>query len=314
MLLHPAKHYIVYLISRRSLGVPQILDRLQNMNLPVPQKGDKEARETLEAQIHQVKDSMSFPPGFNPRVASEETKEFLRYWKIQEAWEDGPYMQSAKALLFNPPVLRMARTLLLSPVNHKDVADRIRKRFNMKPAEMNPLVLKLFGHYFWDYGAVDREMWVKILTQWMPTRCDDMIAALKAPRTTGGAALAVALVDQSAAGETDSITIYSTVREMAFQKFMEHMMAKSSLQNTNAALMSLDMVIKADNELDKRRGGGAELLAEITRIKPIYDKPDVLKASDLYTNDSLPEGSYVDVPDEPVDEERTPHDPDTGNT
>lgn len=296
---HPSKHYIHYLLSRRSLTPSQIVDRLRALDLPAPPKDGNNPSE-LEQQIAETKAEMRIPFGFSPRDPEHtESVEFLRRWGISDIWAGGPYMKHARALLDDPVPRRMACTLLLAPLTMKAISARIRNRFRKTEMEMNPRVLKLFSHYFWDYSAIDRDHWAYVLTAWVPGRTEDMMAALKAPRTQGGAALAITIADQSGSGETPSAIIYSTAREMAFQMFMSHALGRSHAANTLGALQALDMIIKADTELDKRRGGSSDLLDELERIEIIYDRPHAVSAGELYTNPAIPEKSIIDVaPDE----------------
>lgn len=269
------------------------MDTIRDLGLPSPPT-DAE----LEVFLHDLevaKRRLSIPPKFSPLSPNDRTTEFLRKWGIRDIWANGPYMRSARSLLDNPGPRRMVCTLLLSALNIKSIAQRTRRRFGMHQRDMNPRVLQLFSHYFWNYDAVDRDQWARYLISWVPGRTDDMVTALKAPRTVGGVALAVNAADQAGAGETPSVVIYATAREYAFRMFMNHALGTPHAGNTLGALQSLDMIIKADNELDKRRGGGADLLEEFRRLEADYASPSLPGYEDL---PRLGSDSIIDVPAE----------------
>lgn len=294
---HPSRHFIYYLLSKRSLDVPGVVETLRSLYLPVPP--DDAELGAFYQNIVASKKQLRLPPKFNPLSPDDRTAAFLREWGLRDIWANGPYMKAAKALLTNPGPRRMVCVLLLSALNIKNIAHRTRKRFEMSTRDMNPKVVQLFSHYFWNYDAVDRDLWARYLISWVPGRTDDMITALKAPRTAGGVALAVNAADQAGAGETPSIVIYSTAREYAFKMFMNHALGASHAGNTLGALQALDMIIKADNELDKRRGGGAELLEEFQRLESDYMAPTLPSFADI---PGLVADTVIDVSSEEVQE------------
>ena len=270
---HPAKHFIYYLLSKRSLTIDGILEVIDDYGLGIPTENDQ--RRHFKKQLSKYKKKLVIPPGFKPKNPNPETDEFLQKWGLVDIWENTRYMRAARNLLENPGPRRMISVLLLSALNIKTISDRTRDRFSMSHKDMNPRVVRLFSHYFWNYDALDRDEWARYLISWVPGRTDDMVTALKAPRTAGGLALALNAADQAGAGETPSVLIYSAAREYGFRMFMNHALGTPHPGNTLGALQSLDIIIKADTELDKRRGGSAELLEQFDRLEAEYAKPSI---------------------------------------
>lgn len=292
MIIHPSKHYIYYLISRGGCTPEKVVERLSTLGLPFPPNDPKELQSFSDSVVR-AKKALILPPSFRPKDKSHEpSQEYLRKWGIGDAWANDKFMRAARKLLEKPAPRRMLFALLLSPLSEKGVAQRVRSRFGFTEKEVNPRVVRLFSHYFWNYNALDRDQWATIIARWMPGRSDDLMTVLRLPRTKGGVAMALSVADQTGAGSTPATVMYDTIREAAFQMFMSHAVAKPHHMNTLGALQALEMIIKADAELEKHRGGASDLMEEIANIRLIYQGKDPKDASDLYM-DHLADDSVI---------------------
>lgn len=314
MLNHPSKRYILYLMSKRRYSALDIVARLEDLDLPVPaRKGssllhlkDNESRQEQENRINlkgptdrdlfvqQIRDTyeeLEFPEDFTPRDPDHiPSLNWLLSLGIQGRWHGDPSVIQAEALLADPTVSRMLKVMLLGPVSFVAVAQRLRNRFGLLVDEMNPRVVRSFAHYFWDYDAVDQQQWKTILRDWIPEQTPDMEMAVSAPRTPVGAALAITMADH---GVSDSLREVMMYRHMRDTSFMEYVKASVGLypgmKKSVAMLQLTDAVIKAQDQLDQRRGSSVELIEELQRLEASYDH------SKLTTHKELPLDRVPDV-------------------
>lgn len=300
MLHHPARHYIYYLFSKRGMKTSEVITHLDDLRMPLPQLDVEMVKFTRN--LISERNSMNFPPGFNPRddKMNADTIAFLGYWQIGDIWRDDPFVKLAIDVLNEPIVRRMVEALLLGPISPASVAARIRDRFGFDESVMNVRVIRAFSHYFWDVTALSPAGWKTLIAKWLPdVNNNDYLAALNAPRSPAGAALTLALVDRSAES-LNPVVHYSAMRDHAFSLFMEHVLlqSKPGLQRTQGAFMAFQMVKMADEELTKHRGGSADLLEEFRKIQTVYDHSRVASVKEL---PSLSEKAVIDV--DPVEEE-----------
>lgn len=304
MLVHPSRHYIYYLFSKRALDVPTIVQRLVDLWLPVPTDEKKMAQFTN--MLLAARQKMHFPAGYNPLDSNEGTEAFLRRWKIEGMWRHDPFVARAGDVLLAPPIRRMVEVLLLGPLSLADIARQVRERFALPQDVMNTRVISSFMHYYWDYGALNHEQWTDCLFYWMPGYNNDLLTALKAPRSPAGAALAIAAADRGGAQSLNPVAMYSAIRDQGFQMFMEHALnEKPSLLRTQGAMFALNIITQAEEQLDKRRGTTAELLEHLHKIETVYDNKKLRSVNDLPTiRESLP--AVIDAEGEDVTPQENP--------
>lgn len=281
MLRHPSRHYIYFLFSKRNRDVASIIAHLGELRLPLPQEAGelKEFARSLLAERERVE----IPPGFDPLAQNrnEATSRFLDKWKITDMWLNQNYVGTAADILFIPQMRRMLETLLLGPLDYGSIARHVRGRFGLSEEEMNTGVVRAYSHYYWEYGALNTPEWRELIWSWHKGVNDDYMTALMAPRTQGGAHLAVAAADRGG-HSLDAITQYSTMRDYGFRMFMQHALTgKPSLSRTQGAMMALNIVTMTEDELDKRRGGSAELIEELKKIEAVYDTTPTTTINEL---------------------------------
>lgn len=280
MLRHPSRHYIYYLFSKRSLDVPAIILRLRELHLPVPTV--EESLIDFTKNLYAERKRMRFPAGFDPRNPNEGTTTFLKRWKIRGMWGPDRFVSGATDMLLEPTIRRMLEVMLLGPLSIADIAKRARNRFGLDQATMNTRVVQQFMHYYWDYGALSTEEWREMLYRWLSGYNNDMLMALNAPRTQAGAALTVSAADRGGSQSLNSVTMYSAIRDQGFRMFMSHALNDApGLHRTQGALFALNIITQSEEELDKRRGGSAELLEELNKIETVYDHQPLISVTDL---------------------------------
>lgn len=289
MLRHPSKRYIYYLLSKQAMSTAEVVANLGDLGLPVPQRSEGMAK--FVAQVLAERKRIVIPQGFNPHAESpsSDTLAFLDHWRIAGMWSNDPSVGLAVDILDSAQVRRMLETLLLGPLNYGSIARHVRSRFGIPEENLNTHVVQSYAHYFWDYSAMSASEWREMIWTWIPGHSDDYLMALLAPRTPGGAQLAVAAADRGG-NSMDTITQFTTIRDHAFRMFMSHaLIGKSSLQHTTGAKMAMEMIVTAEEELAKRRGGGAELLEELRSLQARHDETAVKTVHDLPVERSSPQ-------------------------
>ena len=121
--------------------------------------------------------------------------------------------------------------------------------------------------------------------------------------TQAGAALTVSAADRGGSQSLNSVTMYSAIRDQGFRMFMAHALNDApGLHRTQGALFALNIITQAEEELDKRRGGSAELLEELHKIETVYDHSELVTVADLHSvRASLP--AVIDAESRDVTEE-----------
>jgi hypothetical protein len=297
VLSHPARYYIYYLFSRRALDAAAIVQNLADLGLPVPQS--KEGVEGFAKELREERQKMAFPPAFNPLEPAGDTDNFLRKWKIRDMWAKDPFVLTATDLLWEPGPRRMLQTLLLGPLNYSDIAYRIRRRFGYSDDVVNTRVVRLYAHYYWDDTSLTPQQWRTLLYSWTKGGISDYLTALNAPRSQAGAALAISAADRGGGASLSPVIMYQCIRDQGFKMFMEHtLLDKPGLDRTQGAMFALKIVREAEEELDKRRGGSAELIEELAKIETVYDETRLRTVHDLpQVRQALPQTTQNDVVD-----------------
>jgi hypothetical protein len=300
---HPARHFVVYLLSKRIYDAKTVLRMMTDLGLPVPQEDYELGFEHLVTDILGTRAAMTFPENFRPRDAklNDETLQWLRKWKIHDMWRRSPYVAAATDLLSEPQIRHLLELLLLGPLTASSIAERLIERFDLPPHVMNPSVVKAYAHYYWDPNAMNSAQWRQFLERHHKDSRNEYLAALSAPRSAAGAAFVIAIADKDpqllSAAER-----YETASTMAFGMMMHHSLAgDGSTGHTYAAFTALNMMRMADEELSKHRGGSSDLLEELQRMRPIYDKQPTLQITQAtYIQRPALEAStqeVIDVPD-----------------
>jgi hypothetical protein len=309
---HPSRHYIYYLISKRSLGAIDIILTLKELGLPVPPAKvmvpklgfvDNPEYEEFTDTLSATQSRLRFPPRYDPKAPGDKlTVGFLDGLRIRSMWEQDPFVCAAADILNEPAMKRMIEVMLLGPLNYDSIARRMSRRYNMPIHVMNPRVVQAYAHYYWDFQAVDREDWDVLLHDWMPGRNIDYSVSLSAPRTKYGAALSAWMAD---GGITPLKDVYS-IRAMRDESFRHFMQASTIYQpgwKTSQAMRDYFQVfLQAQEAIEMRQGGTAEVLEELRRIEAEYDR------SPMTTVHELPSGSMsvIDAVGEVVDTEEEP--------
>jgi hypothetical protein len=306
VLRHPSKRYIYYLFSRRTMDVATIVQHLGDLQLPVPQKKDTFDQFVLNLLAERKR--MRFPAGFNPAAPTlnPQTEAFLDRWKIRGMWAQDTFVGKAADLLFEPAMRRMVETLCLGPLAVPDIAKRVRDRFGLDQRAMNTRVVREFMHYYWDDTALSPEEWRSFVFGWIPGYNNDYLTALGAPRSAAGAALTVSTADRGGGASLNPVIMYAAIRDQGFRMFMEHVLHdKPGLTRTQGAMFALQIVTSAEEELDKRRGGSAELIEELHKIETIYDEKKLTSVHDLpQIRKALPSQTVIDAEHEVVEEKK----------
>lgn len=256
-----------------------LLRHVGSLGLPLPQK-EKEFDRFVD-YLKKARALMTFPPGFNPGAEqmNKETISFLKKWKIYDLWVRDPYAMRAVELLEEPQARRMLDVLLLGPLNISSIAKRLKDRFGFPDEVANPQVVRAYNHYFWNVHALSINEWRQLIYDWLPGRNSDLLMALYSPRDAAGVSMSIAAADNhfEALREVD---MYKAMRDHGFRLFMEHaLLDKGGFARTQGALLAFQVVKMAGEELDKRRGGSAELLDEMKRFETLYDtkRPTTIK-------------------------------------
>ena len=307
MIRHPSRHYIHYLISKRSLSAINIILTLKELGLPVPpakvmvpQLGfvDNPEYEEFTDTLADAQARCRFPPQYDPKVPGNQlTTGFLDGLRIRSMWERDPFVCAASDILNEPAMKRMIEVMLLGPLNYESISKRLGRRYNMPIHVMNPRVVQAYAHYYWDLEAVDREDWDVLLNNWMPGRNTDYYVSLKAPRTKYGAALSAWMAD---GGITPLKDVYAirAMRDESFRHFMQTSTSYSpGAQSSEAMRNYFGVFLQAQEAIEMRQGGTAEVLEELRRIEAEYDR------SPMTTVHELPAGtmSVIDAVGEPLD-------------
>ncbi len=273
MLRHPSHRYVRYLLSQQSLKLADVPKRLQELHLPVPTSETALVRFLEELKTERA--ALVAPPGFNPLSPklNEPTKQYLRRWELTDIWTRDPFMTQVTDILFMPNLRYSLEAYLLSPFSHRAIANRIRERFGLNEAAMNPRIVKLYAHYFWDSEAMNTAEWKELLWSF-PDGGGDLIKVLLAPRSPAGAALCLAVIDKTSESLPQEV-IYASMRNAGVQMFLEaQMLQRPGVSRTQSAFLAFQMVKGADEELAKIRGGSSALIDEFKRIEAIYADPE----------------------------------------
>jgi hypothetical protein len=298
-LKHPSRHYIFYLFSRRSLGASGVVATLAELGLPVPlyttKKGAMEASEAMKRrgevatydsfkeELRRIQQKIEYPPEYNPlRRDHAPSMELLRELGIYDLWRQEPSVMAAFEYLRDPHICRMLQIMLLGPLNHLSISQRLAERYGLPASAMNPQVVRAFSHYFWNYESLNRPEWEQLIWQYLPGNNNDLITSLRAPRSAVGAAMALYMADQGGSESLKEVVMYRHCRDASFHEFcnvLNHL--PTGLSKATAMLQLTQSLAQNQQELDVRRGGSAELLDELRRIEATYDPRRLTSVEEL---------------------------------
>lgn len=280
---HPSRRYIYYRFSKRTDKLDVILRDMGDLNLPIPQEITE--FKTFVGSLVRTRESMHVPALFAPkqRPLNQPTIDFLRRWGVHGMWLGEEAVQTAQELLYEAPLRYALEVMLLGPVSPQTIAERLRDRFALPESIMNPLVVRAYAHYFWDYTALTPAQWTNLIFNWMPKGDKSvLLMALRAPRTPSGASMVLSIAD----GDIDKIRpqeMFDSIRNHAWRAFMQHATTDlPSLARTQAMLYAFQIVRESSDAGDAHRGGDNELVAALSRFEAktgpqttatIYDIP-----------------------------------------
>lgn len=276
---HPSKFYILYLLSRRQYRVQDILVQLLRQNFPLPR--DEAQLESLQRQVLAAQQSLVFPSGYNPtKLTHVATAEWLHKHRIFDMWTLGPEIVTALDILDQPSLRREVEIMLLGPLRYGDIAKRIADLHGFDRAVMNAAVIRSFAHYFWNVEALSMQKWPRFLYD-MPSS-DDYVSVFHAPRSQVGAALSVYVATRGGSGIPREQVMFRHVRDSCFMEFIKVTATRYPGMQKSAAMQGLvGSLIQAQEQVDMRRGGSAELLDELRRMETRFDERKLTTAEEL---------------------------------
>lgn len=302
MITHPARHYIYYLISKRNYRAADIINRLQELELALPEQTaflEGLAREILAAQKKVVA-----PSGLTRNLESREARGFFDTWRIGDFWRGTPEVKAARRLLTdNAEVKRTLEIMLLGPISPHDIAMRLQRRYGMTPKEVSAGIVRVYAHYFWNIGCLSRKKWISLINVWAGEEDRTAyLAALQAPRSSSGVTTTLMYAERTE-DEIDPINTYTTVRNLAFKQFMEVALTAhprtSLLAKTQASMLALQTMRAAEEELVRLRGvSNNAFLEQLSRFEHKLDHALPVSASAFLAADNLsesPHGQNVDA-------------------
>lgn len=276
---HPARHYILYLLSRRQYQVRDIFIRLMEQNFAMPEMEHEVL--SLHRQIEKVRDELIFPPGYDPTDLSHRgTAEFLRKHRIYDMWAMGPDIVSALDVLDTPSLRREVEIMLLGPLRYGDIAKRLLEFHGFELSQMNMSTIRAYAHYFWDIEGMPHTRWHDFLDN-IKTGADYLVA-YKAPRSQVGAALSIYLATRGGVGTPKEQIMFRHVRDNCFAEFLKVSSLRFPGMQKSASMQGLvSALIQAQEQVDMRRGGSSEVLEELRRLESRFDDRPLTSAAEL---------------------------------
>lgn len=276
---HPARHYILYLLSRRQYRVREILVQLIQQNFPMPVM--EHELQGLYRQIQSVQDSLDFPPSYNPTNLSDRpTAQWLQRHRIYDMWAMSPDMVSALDVLDSPSLRREVEIMLLGPLRYPDIAKRLADLHGYDVGMMNAATIRNYTHYFWDIEALTAQRWPEFLRDMQSG--DDYLAVYKSPRSQVGAALSLYIATRGGSGVPKEQIMFRHVRDCLFAEFIKVSATRYPGMEKSAAMSSLvSSLVQSQEQVDMRRGGSSEMLDELRRMENRYDERKLTSVEEL---------------------------------
>lgn len=276
---HPARYYIFWLFAQRRYLAKDVLAQLVRLDMPVPR--DAKDFDAFQEQLLKVQQEMSFPPGFDPgNIMHIPTAEWLREHRVYDVAAREPNVTFAFDVLDQPSVRRELEIMLLGPLKFEDIAKRLVSHHGLDPHVMNASTVKYYSHYFWNNEALSMQKWPAML-QAMPFS-EDYFSVFLAPKSQVGAAMSVYIATRGGSGVPKEQTMFRYVRDTCFMEFIKvSAMRYPGMQKTVAMQGLVNALISAQEQVDMRRGGSAELLDELRRLETKYDERQLTTVEEL---------------------------------
>lgn len=276
---HPARYFIVYLLAQRRYRAKELVSLLLRQNIPVP--AEQPAFDEFLVQIETMQRELALPPGFDlSNLRHAPTANWLREHRIYDMAAREPSVTFAIDVLDQPTIRREMEIMLLGPLALDDIAKRLALTHGLDRQVMNPATVRYYAHYFWNPETVPANKWPKILAA-MPDS-DDYFAVFKAPKSQVGAAMSVYVATRGGSGIPKESVMFRYVRDTCFMEFIKVAATRYPGMQKSVAMQGLvNSLISAQEQVDMRRGGSAELLDELRRMEPRYDESVLTRAEEL---------------------------------
>jgi hypothetical protein len=205
---------------------------------------------------------------------------WLREHRIYDIWADEPEVICAIDLLDQPSIRRELEIMLLGPLQYSDIATRLVDLHGLDPSVMNTGTVRYYAHYFWNVDTVSAQKWPKVIAS-IPAS-EDYNAVFSAPRSQVGAAMSVYIATRGGSGIPREQVMFRYVRDCCFMEFIKVASTRSPGMSKSTAMQNLvTSLIAAQEQVDMRRGGSAELLDELRRMEQRYDDRRLTAAAEL---------------------------------
>lgn len=277
---HQARYYILYLISQQRYTHTEILGLLVQQNIPVPL--DTEKFEALRKDIMMAQRGLVPPPRYSPHNLSHApTACWLRELRVYDWWAHEHAVYAALDVLDQPSLRRQMEILLLGPLRYGEIATRLRDLHDLPEEAMNLSVVRYFAHYFWNVEAMPAHRWHTMLAE-LPGGGEDYRSVHEAPRSSVGAAMSLFIATQGGSGVPKESIIFRYIRDACFMEFIKLTTAQiPGVAKSNAMSSLVSSLVAAQDQVDMRRGGSAELMDELGRIAARYDNRALTMAAEL---------------------------------
>lgn len=276
---HPARHYILYLLSRRQYRVREILVQLIQQNFPMPTLEHELL--SLNRQIHAVQESLVFPANYDPtNLKHGPTVKWLQRHRILDMWAMGPDMVLSFDILDSPSLRREVEIMLLGPLKYSDIAKRLADLHGYDVATMNASTIRNYTHYFWDVESMSAQKWPEFLYGMQAS--GDYLSVYSAPRSSVGASLSLYVATRGGSGIPKEQIMFRHVRDCCFMEFIKVSATRYPGMQKSAAMQGLvASLIQSQEQVDMRRGGSSEMLDELRRMENRYDERKLTSAEEL---------------------------------
>jgi hypothetical protein len=278
---HPARYYVYYLFSQRRFRAHEVIAMLHRQNMPVPQEESKYA--LFQENLTRLQSGLIFPPNFDPTRCKTHapTAEWLRKHRIYDMWAGEPNVMYAFDLLDMPALRRSLEIMLLGPLALPDVARRLCAVHGVDPTVLNVGSIRYFQHYFWNMECVPSVRQPEILRQ-VQGDSEDYFAVYNAPRSQVGASMSLYIATRGGSGVPKEAEMFKYMRDCSFMEFIKTAATRYPGMNKATAMQALlSSVIAAQEQVDMRRGGSAELMDHLRRLETRYDERQLTAAADL---------------------------------
>lgn len=276
---HPARYYIFYLLSKKRYRWREILAQLVQQNMPVPL--DEAGLTAFSESLARAQQEITFPANYRPEDPTHvPTMKWLREHRIFDIWMQEPEVTYAFDILDQPSLRRELEIMLLGPLRFGDIAQRLASLHGLDPATMNVATVRYFAHYFWNVDCVPAEKWPAVISS--RPASEDYYAVYTAPRSQVGAAMSVYIATRGGSGIPREQVMFRYVRDTCFMEFIKVAATKAPGMGKATAMQNLvSSLISAQEQVDMRRGGSAELIDELRRMEQRYDERRLTAAVDL---------------------------------